>query len=101
MNGKSFADRVREDRRLLMLRILSEQSSYRCNTSNLYTALDYWGVPASRDDVLTDSRWLGDQGLVHVEELVDRVWVLTLTSRGNDVVVGKTTVPGVSRPSPR
>lgn len=99
--SKTFAERMREDRRLLMLRILSEQPGYCANTSNLYTALEYWGVPATRDDVLTDVSWLGEQGLVRHEELVDRVWLVRLRDRGYDVATGKATVPGVSRPSPR
>ena len=98
---KPFAERLREDRRLVLLRLLSEQNGYRSNSSILHTALYGLGVAASRDDVLTDLAWLDEQGLVRSEEAVPGVIVVTLTARGADVASGMAQVPGVSRPSPR
>lgn len=98
---KTFAERLREDRRLVMLRILSEQKGYMSNSSVLHAGLHYLGVAADRDDVRTDLYWLGDQGLVTVTETVEGVAVAVLTSRGLDAARGHAIVPGVSRPSPK
>lgn len=100
---KTFADRLREDRRLVILRLLSEQPGYRFNSSNIRAGLQYLGVLATRDDVATDIHWLRDQGLLQLQAIpeVDGLYLCTLTARGAEVVAGDCTVPGVSRPSPR
>lgn len=101
MNSKTFAERLREDRRLVMLRLLAEAAGYRHNSSVLHAGLDHLGVQGSRDDVLTDLHWLKDQGLVRLTEAVPGVLVAELTGRGEDVAKGQAIVPGVSRPSAR
>lgn len=101
MNTKTFADRLREDRRLVLLRLLSEQNGYMTNSSILHAYLHHMGVASSRDDVLTDLYWLRDQDLVRLSEAVPGVEVAVLTGRGHDVVQGSAVVPGVSRPSPK
>ena len=98
---KIFDDALREGRRLVMLRLLSEQLAYRANSSNLYLGLDSLGVASSRDDVITDLHWLRDQALVTLDEAVPGVYVATLTARGQDVAKGLVAVPGVQRPSPK
>lgn len=97
----SFAERLREDRRLVLLRLLSEQNAYRTNSSILHMGLHHLGVAASRDDVMTDLAWLRDQGLLHLENAADAVLVATLTVRGFDVANGDAVVPGISRPHPK
>lgn len=96
----TFAEKYREDRRLVLLRILAEQPRYRCNSSNLHSVLDALGVAASRDDVRTDLHWLRDQSLLSLEEAVPGLHVATLTARGLDVSTGAAVVPGVARPTP-
>jgi hypothetical protein len=98
---KTFADRLREDRRLVILRLLSEASGYRANSSVLHAGLQYLAIAASRDDVLTDLAWLQDQGLVRLDQVTDSIQTVTLSARGDDVAHGRAIVPGVSRPSPR
>lgn len=98
---KTFAERLREDRRLVLLRLLCEQRGFFANSSILHSGLVHLGVQSDRDDVLTDLAWLRDQGLVTLNEAVPGVEVATLTSRGKSVAEGMTLVPGVSRPSPR
>lgn len=100
---KSFTERLREDRRLVMLRLLSEQPGYRMNSSNLHAGLHHLAVAASRDDVATDLHWLRDQGLVLLDTVPEApsLSLVTITGRGNDVAVGNATVPGISRPTPR
>jgi hypothetical protein len=101
MTVKTFAERLREDRRLVLLRLLSEQNGYRTNSSVLHAGLHALAVAASRDDVLTDLYWLQDQALVRLSEPVPGVQVAELTARGHDVATGHAVVPGVNRPSPR
>lgn len=98
---KTFAERLREDRRLVLLRLLSEQNGYRANSSVLHAGLEFLGVAASRDDVATDMAWLRDQGLLNLVEAVPGVNVATLTARGHDCATGLCLVPGVSRPAPK
>lgn len=101
MSTKTFAERLREDRRLVLLRLLAEQIAYRTNSSILHAGLHHLGVASSRDDVLTDLYWLRDQGLVRLDQPVEGVVVAELTSRGSDVAKGHAEVPGVSKPSPK
>lgn len=98
---KTFTERLREARRLVILRILSEQKGYFANSSIIHAGLQHLGVQADRDDVLTDLHWLSDQGLVSVANAVPGVEVATLTTRGNSVAHGLTVVPGVDRPGPK
>lgn len=101
MSAKTFAERLREDRRLVLLRLLSEQNGYRANASVLHAGLHALAVAASRDDVRTDLHWLQDQSLVRLSEPVSGVLAAELTARGHDVATGLAVVPGVNRPSPR
>lgn len=100
---KSFAERHREDRRLVLLRLLSEQPGYRANSSNLHAGLYALGIAGSRDDVATDLAWLRDQDLLRLEQLpeVDGLTIASITPRGRDVARGEAQVPGVRRPGPR
>lgn len=100
---KTFSDRLREDRRLVMLQLLSEQPGYRLNSSTLHAGLHHLAVAATRDDVATDLHWLRDQGMVLLEQVPDApsLYLITITARGGDVAAGHATVPGISRPAPR
>lgn len=95
---KPFAERLREDQRLALLRLLAEQISYKANSSVLTSAMDALGHAISRDAVKTHLHWLGEQDLVRVDEPVEGVLVATLTERGADVAAGRAVVPGVKRP---
>lgn len=92
-----FANFLREDQRLLILRLLAELAAYRANSSVLAMGLSSYGHAISRDQVKTELRWLEEQGLVVLEE-VGPVLVATLTERGGDVATGRARVPGVKRP---
>lgn len=100
---KSFAERLREERRLVMLRLLSEQPGYRMNSSTLHAGLHHLAVACSRDDVITDLHWLKDQGMVTADPVpeVDSLYLVAITARGHDVASGHAAVPGISRPTPR
>ncbi|EEK5000019.1 ArsR family transcriptional regulator [Salmonella enterica] len=92
-----FVDFLREDWRLVILRILSEMPGYSSNSSVLYSALTQYGHNLSRDQVKTELRWLEEQALVRTETL-ESVLVVWLTGRGDDVAAGRAVVPGVKRP---
>ncbi|WP_103035254.1 VpaChn25_0724 family phage protein [Castellaniella caeni] len=93
----SFAEFLRRDVRLVILRLLAEMPAYRANSSVLTMALERFGHSVSRDQVKGEISWLAEQGLVTVDDL-DAVLVATLTERGGDVASARTAVPGVSRP---
>ena len=96
----SFKNLLTEDRRLVLLRFLTEAPAMALNTSVLHTALDAYGHAVSRDQVETDAARLAEQGLITLEE-VGPVRVAALTGRGSDVAQGRAVVPGVKRPGPR
>jgi hypothetical protein len=92
-----YADFLRQDMRLVILRLLVEMPAYRANSSVLNTALDSYGHAASRDQVKTELQWLAEQGALTLEE-IGPVLVATLTTRGQDIAAGRARVPGIKRP---
>ena len=95
----SFADLIAKDIRLVMLRCMAEDGNS-LNESMLQTLLDMFGHSVSRDRVRTELRWLEEQGLIQVAEVVD-VLVGRLTGRGADVAEGRCRVDGVKCPRPK
>lgn len=92
-----YADFLRKDMRLVLLRILVEMPGYRANSSVLSTMLNQLGHAPTRDQVKTELRWLAEQGLITVDEVVS-VLVCTLAERGQDVAEGRAVVDGVAKP---
>jgi hypothetical protein len=92
-----YADFLRQDMRLVILRLLVEMPGYRANSSVLNTALDNFGHTASRDHVKTELHWLAEQGAMTLAD-VGPVLVATLTERGQDIAAGRARVPGIKRP---
>lgn len=92
-----FANYIREDQRLVILRVLATMPSYTANSSVLHTALGQVGHNPSRDQVKTEIQWLAEQGLVTVEEVFD-LFVVRITERGADVAAARIVVPGVKKP---
>lgn len=92
-----FAEFLREDIRLVLLRLLSEMVAYRANSSVLTMALDSYGHTLSRDQVKTELQWLSEQGAIALSD-VGPVLVATLTERGQDIAAGRARVPGIKRP---
>lgn len=96
----NYADFMREDMRLVILRLLTEVAGFRSNSSILLTGLERIGHAVSCDQVKTELRWLQEQGLVTVSE-VGPVLVVELTGRGEDAAAGRARVDGVKRPRAR
>lgn len=94
-----YAEFLREDQRLALLRLLAEMPSYRSNSSVLVGFMRAWGHDMSRDQVRTELSWLSEQGLLRIEDL-EAVLVVALTERGADVAAGRVQQPGVKRPAP-
>lgn len=92
-----YADFLRKDMRLVLLRILLEMPGYRSNSSVLATMLYQLGHSATRDQVKTELRWLAEQGLLDVDEVAS-VLVATLSERGQDVADGRAVVDGIAKP---
>ncbi|KEH07137.1 hypothetical protein GY14_29870 [Delftia tsuruhatensis] len=93
----SFQDFLRQDVRLVLLRVLTEMPAYRSNSSVLTSALERFGHAVTRDQVKSELAWLAEQGLAVLTDL-GGVSVATLTERGQDVATGRVVVPGVKRP---
>ncbi|MFJ7792926.1 ArsR family transcriptional regulator [Pseudomonas sp. NPDC096950] len=92
-----YADFIRQDVRLVILRLLVEMTAYRANSSVLTMALDSYGHTLSRDQVKTEMHWLAEQGALTVAE-VGPVLVATLNERGQDIAAGRARVHGIKRP---
>ncbi len=95
----NFENHLKEEMRLVMLRLLNELPSYRGNSSTLHSGLTHWGLSFSRDQVKTELYWLKDQGCVEIELDNPDVIVVKLKERGQDVVENRTKVHGIKRPS--
>jgi hypothetical protein len=93
-------DRIDADRRLVMLRMLTEAPGYCLGESMLDEVLAAYGHRVSRDWVRAQMSWLKEQGLVSIEQ-IGEIMIATLTGRGEDVANGEAEVPGVKRPRPR
>lgn len=92
-----YSDFIRQDIRLVILRLLAEMTGYRANSSVLTMALDTFGHALSRDQVKTELNWLAEQGVLTLDD-VGPVMVATLTERGQDIAAGRARVPGIKRP---
>lgn len=88
-----------EDQRLVILRGMADFGGD-ANESVIQSCLDAYGHRISRDAVRTHMKWLEEQGLIRIEDVIG-CYVGTLTARGQDACEGRTTVPGVKKPRAR
>jgi Fe2+ or Zn2+ uptake regulation protein len=95
----SYVDIVNEDQRLAILQVLEQDPDYSHNDRVLQRALQAIGHGISTDRVRTEAHWLGEQGLVTVQQ-VGEMLIVKLTPRGEDAALGRARVPGVARPRP-
>lgn len=92
----SFAEIVAADQRRVILETLAQDPDFAHNEDILAEALEYLGHSISKDKLRTELSWLQEQGLVSLQEH-GPVIIARLTRRGEDVALGRTTVPGVRR----
>ncbi len=93
----SFKTLLKEDQRLVILRVLDEMDGYEANESILDACLESYSHHISRDEVRTHLAWLEEQDLITLRTMAD-CQIARLTGRGQDVATGKASVPGVKRP---
>ena len=93
-------ERLAEERRLCILRLLAEMPENTANESVVGTGLDHFGLPASRSIVRADLQFLIEHGLARADKLQTgsgELWVAHLTPDGDDVAHGRSVHPGVKR----
>ncbi len=95
----NFPQLLSEDRRLVILRLLSAAPQYSLNAFVLRPGLEAVGHSVSADQLATELAWLAEQGLLGLSAVAD-VTVARLTPRGADVAAGRVVTPGVKRPEP-
>jgi len=98
MSDTEFAERVREDQRLLILQRLQSETDYTAHEHLLREGLTEFGHRVSADQMRGHLAWLDEQGLIVLA--AGRIVVATLTLRGEDAATGAARVPGVARPRP-
>lgn len=104
MSKKTFAELMREDRRLVILRVLNEATGKQANSSVLHSWLTHLSIIVERHDLIDDLRFLQTHGLVELTQLGDinpDLYAVRLRGRGEDLLQDHVTVDGVSRPRRR
>lgn len=96
--GKTFAERLAEDRRGAILRILGTVEGHALNEDLLTRELlrARFGQ-VTQDDMRGLLAWLERQGLVEIERLEGDLWAVTATRAGRDVARGAEH-PGIAQP---
>ena len=96
----AFLAHLKEDRRLVVLRLLKEAGGS-ANDSILEVGLQQLGHRRglTREVVRTELEWLKERRLVTLEMFKDTVMVASITARGANVADGHEKVEGVKVPS--
>ncbi len=90
-----FAKLEQENQRLCLLRSINDYGGS-ANESVIQDCMDLYAHHLSRDAIRTHLSWLDEQSLIALED-ISGCYVAKLTSRGFDVVEGRSHVPGVKR----
>jgi hypothetical protein len=96
---KSFAERLAEDRRLSILKMLQTAPKYEASEGPITIELNDKDRPCTRDQVRIDFAWLRDAGLVTIDEIADLQFA-KLTQPGVETALGIRVTPGVARLDP-
>ena len=101
----SYPDFATEHARRLILEALEKDPDYEHNEEVIRGELELYGHRFSHDKLRTELHWLAEQGLVGLEKMRNPdlnldLLLVRLTARGEDVVLGRTRVPGVARKLP-
>lgn len=91
----SYLERLAEERRLMILRLLDAAPGASGSAAVLQLALLDEGRDPTLDQVAADLAWLAEQGLVTLQGEV--MPSARITPRGVDVAQGRARVPGVRR----
>lgn len=100
--SNAWAERLREESRLRILRRLSERPDYSAPAPALQMDLEGHGLAQSMASVRTAITWLEEQGLVIAQPVggAGGILIATATESGLDVAAGRSLVPGVARIRP-
>jgi hypothetical protein len=91
---------MEREARLVVLRMLAEQTDRRLNSSLLRDELaERWAINRTRDWLHVQLRFLADVGAAHLTE-AGSVLIAEITQRGLDHVERRIVLDGVKRPSP-
>jgi Fe2+ or Zn2+ uptake regulation protein len=88
----------RKHRRLSILRILEGAPGYASNEAILHQMVNHFGITSTRDQVRGELAWLGELGLVKVEDL-GSLMMAKATERGIDIAQGMAHHPDIARRS--
>lgn len=92
-----YANRLAQDRRLVILRVLLESAEYRTNEFMLHSMVEELGHSVPTGRIHADLTWLQERELIAVD-MVAEVRIARLLAHGEDVARGRTTVEGIKRP---
>lgn len=98
MSKKTFADYRREELRLVLLRLLSEQPGRQANSSTLHAGLQFVRIIVERHEVIEALRFLQTHQLVELEQLGGfngELYGTKLLMRGVEVVRGHLAIDGI------
>ena len=91
---------MRADARLAILQALAEDPGYSLNHRILRSFVErFTAISLSEDEVRGHIAWLEDQGALTAES-VPPFTIAKLTDKGLELSRGRTSLDGVSRPSP-
>lgn len=96
----SFEDYLKKDRRLVILRLLSEETDRKMNDRLLTKLVGKYGHAVSNDVIRNDLRGLAEIDAV-IRTNVEGMVIAEITQTGEDHVAGRTILDGVERPSAR
>lgn len=92
-------EKINEDRRLVILRLLAEYRGA-LNSSSLESAVRAWGHKYIDRAMITDDlQWLSFRACVKLEELGAHVVEVVLTPKGERAAEGQEWISGIARPS--
>ena len=96
----NFAEFENEQMRLTILQVLESDQDYSMNDTVIHRALDSIGYSVSHDKLKTELTWLQEQSVLSLEQHASFT-IVKLSPRGQDVALGRATIPGIPRPQPK
>lgn len=90
---------IQEERRGLILQLLSRVPQYTANETVIHDHLVGMGCPTGWDVLAGELVWLDEQGLVRLDK-PGGLAIARITRQGKDAAEGTTRYPGVRTPPP-
>lgn len=93
------AEVVLAHRRLAVLRHLMAMSEHRSNELIVSDVLNRQGISSSWSEIRNCLRFLEERDAIGAD-MTDRLMVMRLTRRGEDIALGRTTIDEIAAPGP-